>query len=53
MPLFMLKEEVFDCMNTGQKAIELRRDKAKAGEQVVFQCGQNSLRRMIISKEDV
>ncbi|MEM2111950.1 MAG: hypothetical protein QXX08_08770 [Candidatus Bathyarchaeia archaeon] len=50
MPLFIVKKEVFEWIKTGQKTIELRKGKAKAGDQAVFQCGRNILRGRIINK---
>jgi len=52
MPLFMVKKEVFEWVKTGQKTIELRKGKAKAGDQAVFQCGRNIIRGKIISKDE-
>jgi len=51
-PLFMVKKEVFEWVKTGQKTIELRRGKAKAGDRAIFQCGRNILRGIIISKDE-
>ena len=51
-PLFMVKKEVFEWIKTGQKTIELRKGKAKAGDHAVFQCGRNILRGRIISKDE-
>jgi hypothetical protein len=31
MPLFMVKEEVFQWIKTGQKIVEIRKGKAKRG----------------------
>ena len=36
----MVKKEVFEWIRTGQKTIELRRWKAKQGNNAVFQCGR-------------
>jgi len=52
MPLFMVKKEVFEWIRTGQKTIELRRGKAKHGDNAVFQSGRNILRGKIIKKEE-
>ena len=52
MPLFMVKKEVFEWIKTGQKTIELRTGKAKAGDEAVFQCGRNILRGKIINKNE-
>ena len=52
MPLFMVKKEVFEWIRTGQKTIELRRGRAREGDKAVFQCGRNSLRGIIIKKEE-
>ena len=52
MPLFMVKTEVFEWIKTGQKTIELRKGKAKAGDRAIFQCGRNILRGIIISKDE-
>ena len=41
MPLFMVKKEVFEWIQTGQKNIELRRGKTEKGDVAVFQCGRN------------
>ena len=49
-PLFMVKKEVFEWIKTGPKTIELRKGKAKAGDQAVFQCGRNILRGKVIDK---
>ena len=51
-PLFMVKKEVFEWIKAGHKTIELRKGKAKAGDQAVFQCGRNILRGKIIRKEE-
>jgi len=48
----MVKKEVFEWIRTGQKNIELRRGKSKQGDNAVFQCGRNILRRKIIKKEE-
>jgi len=48
----MVKTEVFEWIRTGQKTIELRRGKAKKGDETVFQCGRNILRRKIIGREE-
>ena len=48
----MVKKEVFEWVKTGQKTIELRKGKAKAGDQAVFQCGRNIIRGKIISKDE-
>ncbi|MEM3551541.1 MAG: hypothetical protein QXV01_10680 [Candidatus Bathyarchaeia archaeon] len=52
MPLFIVKKEVFEWIKTGQKTVELRKGKAKAGDQAVFQCGRNILRGYIIRKDE-
>jgi len=48
----MVKKEVFEWIQTGKKTIELRRGKAKSGDQAVFQCGRNILRGRIINKDE-
>jgi len=48
----MVKKEVFEWIKTGKKTIELRKGKAKSGDQAVFQCGQNILRGKIIRKHE-
>jgi len=48
----MVKKDVFEWIKTRQKTIELRKGKAKAGDQAVFQCGRNILRGKIISKDE-
>jgi ASC-1-like (ASCH) protein len=48
----MVKKEVFEWIKMGQKKIELRKGKAKAGDQAVFQCGRNILREKIIRKDE-
>jgi ASC-1-like (ASCH) protein len=48
----MVKKGVFEWIKTGQKTIELRKGKAKSGEQAVFQCGRNIIRGKIISKDE-
>jgi len=50
--LFMVKHEVFEWMLTEQKSIELRRGKAKKGDDAVFQCGRDILRGIIVKKEE-
>ena len=52
MPLFFVKNEVFEWIKTEQKNIELRKGKAKKGDVAVFQCGRNILRRKIIKREE-
>jgi ASC-1-like (ASCH) protein len=47
----MVKKEVFEWIKAGKKTIELRKGKAKAGDQAVFQCGRNILRGKIIRKD--
>jgi len=48
----MVKKEVFEWIRTGKKKIELRKGKAKSGDQAVFQCGRNILKGKIIRKEE-
>jgi len=48
----MVKKEVFEWIKTGQKTIELRKGKARAGDQAVFQYGKNILRGEIVRKEE-
>ena len=48
----MVKKEVFEWTQTGQKSVELRRGKAKKGDVAVFQCGRNILRRKIVKREE-
>jgi len=48
----MVKKEVFAWIQTGKKTIELRKGKAKSGDQAVFQCGRNILRAKIIRKDE-
>jgi ASC-1-like (ASCH) protein len=48
----MVKKEVFEWIKTGQKKIELRKGKAKSGEQAVFQCGKRILRGRIVKKDE-
>jgi ASC-1-like (ASCH) protein len=48
----MVKKEVFEWIRTGQKTIELRKGKAKSGDQAVFQCGRNILRGKIVKKDE-
>jgi len=49
-PLFIVKKEVFEWIITGKKTIELRKGKAKEGDQAVFQCGRNILRGKMVRK---
>ena len=51
-PLFMVKKEVFEWIKAGKKTIELRKGKAKSGDQAVFQCGRNILRAKVIRKDE-
>jgi ASC-1-like (ASCH) protein len=48
----MVKKEVFEWIKTGKKTIELRKGKAKSGDQAVFQCGRNILRVKIVRKDE-
>jgi ASC-1-like (ASCH) protein len=48
----MVKKEVFEWIKTGQKTIELRKGKAKSGDQAVFQCGRKILRGEIVRKDE-
>lgn len=48
----MVKREAFDWIKTGKKTIELRKGKAKSGDQAVFQCGRNIMRGKIIRKDE-
>jgi len=48
----MVKKEVFEWIRTGQKTIELRRGKAREGDNAVFQCGRYILRGIIVKKEE-
>jgi len=41
----MVKKEVFEWIRTGQKSIELRRGRAKKGNNAVFQCGREYSRK--------
>jgi ASC-1-like (ASCH) protein len=50
MPLFMVKKEIFEWIRSGRKTVELRKGKAKSGDQAVFQCGRNILRGKITRK---
>jgi len=52
MPLFMVKKEVFEWRRAGRKSVELRRGRARQGDNAVFQHGQNILRRIILKKEE-
>jgi len=45
-------KEVFEWIKAGKKTIELRKGKAKAGEQAVFQCGGNILRGKIVRRDE-
>jgi len=46
----MVKKEVFEWIQAGKKTIELRKGKAKSGDQAVFQCGRKVLRGKIVRK---
>jgi len=48
----MVKKEVFEWVQTGKKTIELRKGKAKSGDQAVFQCGRNILRGKIVRRDE-
>jgi len=50
--LFTAKKEAFEWIRTGQKSIELRRGKAKQGNNAVFQCGKHILIGIIVKKEE-
>lgn len=47
--LFTVKKEVFEWISTGQKAVELRGEKARHDD-AVFQCGRNILRGNIFKR---
>jgi ASC-1-like (ASCH) protein len=51
-PLFLVKKEVFEWIKAGLKTIEIRKGKAKSGDQAVFQCGRNIIRGKIIRKDE-
>ena len=48
----MVKKEVFEWIKAGKKTIELRKGKAKSGDQAVFQCDRNVLRGRIITSDE-
>jgi ASC-1-like (ASCH) protein len=48
----MVKKEVFEWIETGRKTIELRKGKAKSGDQAVFQSGRNILRGKIVRRDE-
>ena len=48
----MVKKEVFEWIKTGRKTIELRKGKAKAGDEAVFQCGRDILRGKIVRRDE-
>jgi ASC-1-like (ASCH) protein len=48
----MVKKEVFEWIETGRKTIELRKGKAKSGDQAVFQWGRNILRGKIAKRDE-
>jgi len=48
----MVKKEVFEWIKTGKKTIELRKGKAKSGDQAVFQSGRNILRGKIAKRDE-
>jgi ASC-1-like (ASCH) protein len=48
----MVKKEVFEWIKAGKKTIELRKGKAKSGDQAVFECGRNVLRGRILRKDE-
>ena len=48
----MVKKEVFEWIKTGRKTIELRKGRAKAGDEAVFQCGRNILRGKIVRRDE-
>ena len=48
----MVKKEVFEWIKTGQKTIEIRKGRAKSGDQAVFQCGRNVLRGKIVRRDE-
>jgi len=52
VPLFLVKKEVFEWVKTGKKTIELRKGKAKSGDQAVFQCSRNLLRGKIVRRDE-
>lgn len=52
MPLFMVKKEALEWIISKQKNIELRRGKARKGEEAVFQCGRKIMRGKITKREE-
>lgn len=52
MPLFLVKREVFEWIRAGRKNVELRKGRAKKGDEAVFQCGRKLLKRKIIKREE-
>ena len=48
----MVKKGVFEWIETGRKNIELRRGKAKQGNNAVFQCEKNIIRGVIVRKDE-
>lgn len=48
----MVKKEIFEWVRTGQKNIDLRRGKAKKGDEAVFQCGRRIVRGNITRREE-
>jgi ASC-1-like (ASCH) protein len=52
MPLFMVKQEVFDWVKNGYKTIEVKKGKQMAGEKAVYTCGSQRLRGKIIKKQE-
>lgn len=52
MPLFMVKKEVFEWIISKKKNIELRKGKARKGDEAVFQCGRNVLRKKITKRKE-
>jgi ASC-1-like (ASCH) protein len=46
----MVKREVYERIRSGKKTVELRKGKAKSGDQAVFQCGRSILSVKLIRR---
>lgn len=52
MPLFPVKKQVFEWIKENRKTIEIRRGKAKKGNEAVFRSGRRMVRRKIIETRE-
>lgn len=52
LPLFIVKKQVFKWIENRQKHIEIRKGRPMQGDEAVFQCGKQVIRRKIVLKKE-